>query len=270
MKLSYQVSTPEVYQRIGVTSYQGDFAKAIQALHECGYDGVELTVRDPKKVDLSSICRVLDTYRYEVPMICTGELYGQDKLSFGDPDDEIREEALSRVKGIIDMSCNFSRLINLGRVRGAMIPGIDNGKTIERIFSGLREVTEYAEMKDVVIAFEPVNTLALNYINSTLEGLELVKSINSPHFQLMVDTAHIHIEDKDVRESMFASKDFLVYVHLADSNRKYPGAGVFDFPAFMQLLREIGYDDWVSVEAFPIPDQDTALHASYAYIKPLL
>ena len=270
MKLSYQVSTPEVYQRIGVTSYQGDFAKAIQALHECGYDGVELTVRDPKKVDLSSICRVLDMYRYEVPMICTGELYGQDKLSFGDPDDEIREEALSRVKGIIDMSCNFSRLINLGRVRGAMLPGLDNGTTIERICSGLREVTEYAEMKDVVIAFEPVNTLALNYINSTLEGLELVKSINSPHFQLMVDTAHIHIEDKDVRESMFASKDFLVYVHLADSNRKYPGAGVFDFPAFMKLLREIGYDDWVSVEAFPIPDQDTALHASYAYIKPLL
>ena len=43
-----------------------------------------------------------------------------------------------------------------------------------------------------------------------------------------------------------------------------------DFPAFLNALRRIGYDGWLSVEVFQRPDQDTALEKSIAYLKPLL
>jgi len=55
-----------------------------------------------------------------------------------------------------------------------------------------------------------------------------------------------------------------------DSNRRYPGNCKFDFPAFLSALRQTGYDGWLSVEVFQLPDQDTALRKSYEYLRPLL
>lgn len=270
MRLCYQVSTPEVYRMPGVTSYQGDFEESLGALKACGYDGVELMVRDPKKVDAGEIARALEKYGYEVPMVCTGEVYGQDKLSFADPDDGRRDEAVARIRAAVDLASLFGKQINLGRARGGYLPGIPADVTYPRIYESILRVTDYAAKKDVLIALEPVNTLGLNFINSTLEGLDFVKKVNSPHFRLMLDTAHMHIEDRDIGESVRQSRDFVTFVHLADSNRRYPGAGVFDFPAFIRLLRDVKYEGDLSVEAFPMPDQDTALTKSYEYIRPLL
>ena len=270
MKLSYQVATPEVRAEPGITSYQGDFESSLKALRSHGYDGVELMVRDPRLIDAGKLRVILDRYEYPVPMVCTGEVYGQDKLSFSDPDDTRRDEAVSRIKAAVDLAAFFKTQINLGRVRGGFLPGVDKKKTISRISEAVREAVEYAESKNVVVALEPVNTLALNFLNSTLESLEYVKEIDSPVFRLMLDTAHMHIEDKDIGDSVRRSIDFVTFVHFADSNRRYPGAGVFDFPAFIRLLKEAGYDEWVSVEAFPMPDQETALRKSAELIKPLL
>ncbi len=270
MKLSYQVSTPEVYAAPGITSYQGDFETSLAALRDCGYDGVELMVRNPRLVDAAKLGRSLEKFGFPVPLVCTGEVYGQDKLSFADPDDTRRDEAVSRIKAAVDLAAAFGTQINLGRARGGFLPGIDREKTYNRIFAAVREVTDYAGAKNVVIALEPVNTLGLNFLNSTLESLEYVKKVNSPHFRLMLDTAHMHIEDRDIGESVRRSIGYVTFVHLADSNRRYPGAGVFDFPAFIRILKEAGYNGWVSVEAFPMPDQDTALRKSAEFIKPLL
>jgi sugar phosphate isomerase/epimerase len=270
VKLGYQVSTPEVYRAPGVTSYQDDFEKSVRALRDRGYDGVELMVRDPRQVDTAELSRVLEKYGYEVPMICTGEVYGQDKLSFADPQDEVRNEAVGRIKAAVDIAALFGKQINLGRARGGYLPGVPLEKTYARIFEAVLEVTDYAAKKDVLIALEPVNTLGLNFINTTLEGLEFVKKVGSPYFRLMIDTAHMHIEDRDIEDSVRKSRDYITFVHLADSNRRYPGAGKFDFPAFIRLLKTVGYDGWVSVEVFPMPDQETALKKSYENIRPLL
>ena len=270
MKLAYQVSTAEVYRLPGVTSYQGDFEKSLQALKSRGYDGVELMVRDPRIADMAMLSRLLDKYAYEVPVVCTGEIYGQDKLCFSDPSEEVRNEALQRFRAAIDMAHAFSAQINLGRVRGGYHPGIPEDQTRDRIFEAVLDITNHAAKKNVVIALEPVNTLGLNYINTTLEGLEYVKRVGSPNFRLMIDTAHMHIEDRDIEDSVRRSREYVTFVHLADSNRRYPGAGTFDFPAFIRLLKDVRYTDWVSVEVFPMPDQDAALQRSYEYIRPLL
>ena len=161
-------------------------------------------------------------------------------------------------------------LINLGRARGGYTPEVDQAWTRKRIFEALIEVTDYAEQKGVVIVLEPVNTLALNYINTTQEGIELVKQLNSPSFQLMVDTAHLHIEDRDIRKSMEEGAPYIKYIHLADSNRKYLGAGVFDFASFIGILGDIGYKGWLGIEVFPVPDKETAFKKSIEHIKPML
>ena len=268
--LCYQVATPEVYHLPGITSYHGDLHVAFRFLKECGYNDVELMVRNPKEINLFEIEKEVKGAHFTVPMICTGEIYGQDKLSFADPNPEIRQEAINRVKAAIDMAAIFGKMINLGRVRGGFYYDVPKEVTYNRILDAILEIIDYASKKGVTIALEPVNTLGLNFINTTIEGIEFVKQINSPFFMLMIDTAHMFIEDKDINKSVYNSSNYLVYVHLADSNRKYPGAGNFNFKHFFDLLRKINYNGWLSVEVFPIPDQNTSVIRSFQYIRPFL
>ena len=270
MKLCYQVSTPEVRPAPGVTAYQSDLETSFRRLKECGYEGAELMVANPALIDVKEVERLAKKYELDIPMVCSGEILGQDGLTFSDPDDARREEAISRVKAAIDVAAYFGAMINIGRVRGGYVWGYDNDWCRARSVDGLRQVALYAQEKGVTVCLEPVNTIAANFINTTQEGIAMVHEINVPSFSLMLDSNHMFICDLDMIKSVHDAKGYVKYVHLVDSNRLYPGSCKLDFGAFFKALREIGYDGYVSVEVFQRPDQDTALEKSAEFIKQFL
>ena len=270
MKLAYQVSTPEVEKSPAVTSYQGDLAAAFACLRETGYDGAELMVCDPARVDRRLVGRLAREYGLDIPMICTGEVFGQGRASFSDPDDGVRAEAVRRIRDAVDLAAALGAQINLGRVRGGYVDGQPREVSYRRAFDAFMEISDYAGGKGVIVALEPVNTLVINFINSTRDGLDMVRAVNRDNFRMMLDSAHMFIEDADIGDGIRESRGVCTYVHLSDSNRKYPGNCKIDFRHFIGLLRENGYAGYVSIEVFQVPDQDTALCRSYRHIKPLL
>jgi len=227
-------------------------------------------VRDPRAVDIDDVTELLGKYGLDAPMICTGEVFGQDGLTFSDPDAGRRSEAIDRMRGAIDLAARFERRVNLGRLRGEYRLDEDHPITRARILDAIREVTEYAEFRDVTIALEPVNSIALNFVNTTEEGLALVAEVGSSHFELMLDSNHMFIDDPDIKAGVRAAAGHIEFVHLADSNRRYPGNCKLDFPSFIASLSDVGYDGYLCVEVFQIPDQDTALQKSYDYLSGIL
>jgi sugar phosphate isomerase/epimerase len=270
MKLCYQVGTPDVRASRGVTAYVGDLESGLRAISSVGYTGVELMVRDPGTIDMDQVAELVSNHGLDVPMICTGEVFGQDGLTFSDPDVRRRSDAIARMRGAIDLAVRFEKKVNLGRLRGEYRLDEDHQITRARILDAIREVTEYAELRDVTIALEPVNSIALNFVNTTEEGLALVAEVGSPHFDLMLDSNHMFIDDPDINAGVRAAAGHIEFVHLADSNRRYPGNCKLDFPSFIASLSDVGYDGYLGVEVFQIPDQDTALRNSYEYLSRLL
>ena len=270
MRLCYQVATPDVIPAPGVTAYQGDLEHSFARLRECGYEGAELMVCDPRKIDVEEVKRLSEKYGLEIPMVCTGEVFGQDGLCFSDPDNARREEAIARCKAAVDVAKFFGAQINIGRLRGGMIWGQDPEACRSRSIEGMREVAKYAEEQGVIVALEPVNSIAINFINTTQEGIEAVREVGVSSFKLMLDSNHMYIEDMDMIQSVIDAKDLVTYVHLVDSNRLYPGNRKLDFPAFLRALKSIGYEGWLSVEVFQRPTQDIALEKSAAYMKDIL
>lgn len=270
MRLCYQVATPEVTPAPGVTAYQGDLEHAFARLRECGYEGAELMVCDPRKINVEELKRLSEQYGLEIPMVCTGEVFGQGGVCFSHPDPENRQEAIDRCKAAVDVAKVFGAQVNIGRVRGGMIWGEDPAACRTRSIEGMREVAEYAKERGVIVALEPVNSIAINFINTTQEGIAAVKEVGVSSFKLMLDSNHMYIEDMDMEQSVIDAKDYVTYVHLVDSNRLYPGNRKLDFNMFLHSLREIGYNGWVSVEVFQRPTQDIALEKSAEYIRGVL
>ncbi len=102
----------------------------------------------------------------------------------------------------------------------------------------------------MTLALEYLNRFEMYLTNTAADLAALVREVDHPRVRMMYDTYHAHIEEKDVREALQACKDVLVHVHLSENDRSTPGAGQVDWETTFAALREIGYDGWVSIEAF--------------------
>jgi sugar phosphate isomerase/epimerase len=54
---------------------------------------------------------------------------------------------------------------------------------------------------------------------------------------------------------------------VADNTRLYPGSGTLDFRSYYLALKETGYEGFVSVECFPVPDGRTAAEKALHFLK---
>jgi sugar phosphate isomerase/epimerase len=271
MRLCYQVATPDVTIAPSVTAYQGNLERSFQRLKECGYHGIELMTRDPQLLNVNEIKDYCIKYNLNVTMICTGEVFGQDKLYFTAQDETIREASIKRICDIIDFAAEFGASVNLGRVKGFYYDGVSEETIYRWAVEGLKKVSEYAKTKNVEIVVEPVTIMQTNFINTTGEGINLIKDVGMDNLKLMLDIFHMNIEEKNIIESIEASRGYIGYVHLSDNNRRAPGNCGLDFKAILKALKEKGaYDGAVSVEVFQLPDQDWALEYSIKHLKPIV
>ena len=132
MRLCYQVATPDVKIDESVTAYQGPLKESFKNLSELGYDGVELMTLNPKELDWDEVKNLLEKYHLKAALVCTGEIFGQLKLSYTDPDEDIRKEAIRRTKEIIDFAGFLEADINIGRIRGQYTKELSKEETQSR------------------------------------------------------------------------------------------------------------------------------------------
>jgi sugar phosphate isomerase/epimerase len=82
-----------------------------------------------------------------------------------------------------------------------------------------------------------------------------------PNVGLLLDVWHWYHAGATTGDILKAGKDGIVHVHLSDApklppdqirdnERLMPGAGVIDLVGFFRALKEIGYQDFVSIEVF--------------------
>ena len=113
-----------------------------------------------------------------------------------------------------------------------------------------RRAAEEAKGYNITIAVEPLRKQETNIINSAAEGLELVKAIDHPNFELMIDFYHLASEQEDPA-IVLRAKDHIKHLHMANpQGRVFPQKWEeFDYAPFFANLRAIGYTKRISVEA---------------------
>lgn len=270
MKLCYQVATPDVAISPDVTAFQGKLDYSFGKLSSLGYDGVELMTLNPSDLNWDDVLKEADKNNLDVALVCTGEVFGQLKISFMDKKEEVRNEAIKRVKEIIDFASYLGANINIGRVRGQYCNDLSQDVSYGYAIDAFKNISEYSGKKNVKIALESVTLMQTNFVNTIEDAVNVVKDVDNEYFKIMMDIFHLNIEEKDMYDVIKKYSDYNIHVHLADNNRRYPGHCGLDFKKIIKTFKDVGYDGAFCTEIYQIPDQDTAASETIKYLRPIL
>jgi sugar phosphate isomerase/epimerase len=236
--------------------YEGNLPKCIAAAKKFGYDCVELHVRAPEELDLQPIRKALHETGLCVSALGTGRAYVDDRLSLIDPD--TREQALKRLFGFIDAASVLGAQVIIGCLRGNIPAGEKDGGSLLLLADAMRRADVYAAEHGVGLLLEAINRYENNYLCSVYDVADFIQDAELCATGVLADMFHMNIEEADPVAAAYDNAGLIHYVHAADSNRLYPGAGHTDIAAILMALKQKGYAGDISAECLPVPNDETA------------
>jgi len=114
----------------------------------------------------------------------------------------------------------------------------------------MRQVAEHAEKVNVTLGVEYLNRFECYLLNTAADGARFCRDVGHPRCQMMYDTFHSHIEEKNTAAAIRALKGCLSHVHISENDRSTPGAGNIRWAETFDTLHEIGYNKLMVIEAF--------------------
>ncbi len=262
MKLGFALSYEDTsFAAIG----KGAVFELIKLMGELGYDGVELGIRNPEMVDIQSLSKALQETGLCLIAIGTGQAFVDEGIAMTHAQSTFREMALQRLKKQIDFAQMFDACVILGLIRGNL--GDHRSRRFEYFTSALLRLCDYAQKKDVTLLVEPLNRYESDFLNRGAEVLELIDKLSCENLRLLLDSFHMNIEERNPAQTIVSAEGRLGHIHLADSNRQYPGQGHIDFPALISALRKVGYSAYLSGEMLTYPDLKTCMLEYRNYLR---
>jgi 5-keto-L-gluconate epimerase len=251
--------------------YKGSITEGIQKAAEFGFDAVEIHAHKLKEFDINQTKALLAGNRLHASAVSPGLVYGGDTFSFSNENEEIRNQALERIKLQIDISSLLGAQVLVGVVHGNLSSDPVRRKLeYSWIAKKYREIDDYAFLKGCKLAIEAINRYETNCFNRAEEIINLIKENGLRASGLLLDTFHMNIEETSIVATIKLTGKYLTYFHFPDSNRYYPGAGHLNLKEIMGSLRNIGYDGFVSLEVLPMPTPDIAAQKGLQKLKDLL
>ncbi|MEZ4904995.1 MAG: sugar phosphate isomerase/epimerase [Spirosomataceae bacterium] len=101
-----------------------------------------------------------------------------------------------------------------------------------------------------MLGLEYLNRFELYLTSCGDELTRFVDEVNHPNCKIMFDTFHANIEEKNIGDSIRKMGDRIAFIQLSENDRSTPGKGNVDWTGTFQAIKDIGYDGWLSIEAF--------------------
>jgi len=262
---------PKCYMDQLVTEHSMSVFDWIEMASDLPVDGLELYDGFLESFDEAYLARVrsaLERRRMAMPMLC----YSPD---FTSPDPDERRREIGREKRAIDLTAalggRFCRVLS-----GQRWPEVSRAQGIAWVVESIRELLPYAASRGVVLAME--NHYKDNFWKHPEFAqkrdvyLAIVNQIDSPWFGVQYDPSNAILVGEDPIELLELVKHRVVTMHASDRYLKpghtleelrtvedtigystilshgVVGRGLNDYPCIFRILREAGYDGWVSIE----------------------
>lgn len=223
----------------------------IESLAEMGFDYIELSLRDIMELSEQAFIRLIR--RVERSGIsceaCNNFFPAQVRLTGPNTDAtsalDFAEEGMERAAQL------GAQIIVFGSSGARNIPeGFAHERAWDQLADFLVRLGPLAEKRGLTIVVEPLNASESNIINLAREGLQIVKEVNHPNIQVLIDFYHLEAE-KENSEIILRAGSSIRHVHFANpEGRIFPENKKESYVHFFSYLRRIHYSGRCSIEAY--------------------
>jgi D-psicose/D-tagatose/L-ribulose 3-epimerase len=236
-----------------------DFREACQVIRSAGYSGIEIApftlAEDPATVTAQQ--------RAEYRRIMSGEgltfvglhwiMVSPKGLHVTAPDQALRDRSWQHIDNVIDLCADLGPagiLVFGSPMQRATTGGLTREEATRNFVDGLFRVAPHAEERGVAILVEALPSGQCDVVQSLQEAASIVEQIGSPAIRTMFDT-HNAVEEVE-NHAVLVDRyfDVIRHVHVNEMDGSHPGRGDYDFRPVLTILKQRGYQGWVSLEAF--------------------
>jgi len=113
----------------------------------------------------------------------------------------------------------------------------------ERSVEALSTVADLFVKNNIKAAIEPIRSAEVSLVHTVAEAKEYIKAVNHPGVKhINADVYHMQLEESHIGQAIVDAGDYLVNLHMADSNRCALGEGFLDLDTIIMALYLIGYN----------------------------
>jgi len=230
----------------------------VQMARELNLDGIEMYkpyIREDQrdKDSMFHISDIIHSAGLEVSMFTSYADFSQhEPVEMDRQMDSIRWD----VDAAVIFRANIVRL-----TAGRWLEGKSTEEILRLVAKGLKANLDYAEKKGVILALEDhpeVGTRIADFVR-------ILELVDDERLKVNLDTSNPMEAGDDPVELAKLVKTRVVHVHLSDRSanlqHQVVGEGVVDFVSIFHILKEAGYDGWLSLEAGGRKGKDAILQS---------
>ncbi len=221
----------------------------LEKIKAMGYDGVEVPMFDLDVDKWAAWGKRLDNLELKRTAV-TIRGAADNPIS---PDAAIRANGVALNKRTLDCCQAVGAETLLGPFHSAIGEFSGNGPTADEWKWGvesMQQVAEHAGKVDVMLAVEYLNRFEIYLLNCAADDARFVREVNHPNCRMMYDTFHANIEEKDIAAAIRSCAAETIHIHISENDRSTPGKGNIPWEETFDTLQEVGYNNWLVVEAF--------------------
>ena len=275
--------------------------EALQLFHDIGLDGAEIVVQDGYKSGIPVNCSQEELKEVKAKADALGLRIialtpYNSRFNDLDPAVQAAEEAdIVRCIGYAEyLGASYIRIYGGNYAATDTDP---DGKKRKNLVESMRRLGDEAQKRNVKLVIENhFNTMTV----SAQQSIELSREINHPAVGILYDQANLTFTGKeDYRTAINLQQEKVYHMHVKDlrfksgnhdfvsSDVSHPkeeernvvtkivGEGELDWPGILKMVKERGYDGWLSLEyerrwhPDDIPDASIGMKKSADYLRAL-
>ncbi|MGJ5619404.1 sugar phosphate isomerase/epimerase family protein [Sulfitobacter sp. MF3-043] len=227
-----------------------EHADLLSDIRRTGFDGVEIPVFEGSPADFAAIGRMLDDLGLDRTAVAA---IGDPAQNLIAPDQATRTAGIDHMKWVLECT----QALGADRVSGPLHSTLGHfsgaGPTEAEIGHSIdcqRKIGAIAADHGVTICLEALNRFEC-YLLNTMDALaQHVRTIDHPNIRAMYDTFHANIEEADPIGALIRNSDVVQHIHISENDRGVPGRGNIPWAGTFEAIKQTGYDEWLTIEAF--------------------
>jgi sugar phosphate isomerase/epimerase len=238
--------------RGGPFVFWDDLETSCQQAASLGFPAVEIFAPGPEALDLRDL---LQRHSLSLAALGTGGGWVKHKLTLTASDPAVRARARQFIHQMTSVAARYGAAVIIGSMQGRFEGETTRAQALDHLRGGLEEIALAAP--NVTILYEHLNRYETNLLNRVQDVVDFLSPLPE-NVKILADLFHMNIEEANLAEAIRLGGSRIGHVHFADSNRRPAGLGHTDFAPIFRALRDIHYTGFISAEALPYPDPQTA------------